>query len=71
MSAWKGYMQATVYLPERLIYNIYALPISRETKDRIKKTKNVGQSRPCIFEIRNEPALEDLDTVMQFKIKAK
>lgn len=71
MSAWKGYMQATVYFPERLIDQIYALPIGKETKDRIRETKNVGKSKPCIFEIRDHQVLEDFDKVMQFKIKAK
>ncbi|WP_294344062.1 DUF3788 family protein [Prosthecochloris sp.] len=71
MSAWKGYMQATVYFPERLIEQIYTLPIDKEMKERIKKTRNVGKSKPCIFEIRDHHILKDMDIVMQFKIKAK
>ncbi len=71
MSAWKGYMQATVYFPERLIEQVYTLPIDKETKERFKKTKNVGNSTPCIFEIRDNHVLKDIDIVVQFKIKAK
>ena len=71
MSAWKGYMQPTIYFPERLIEQVYLLPIGKVTKDRITKTKNVGKSKPCIFEVRNQKILKDLETVMRFKIKAK
>ena len=71
MSAWKGHMRATVYLPEKYIDEIYALDISEEMKGKFKKTKNVGKSKPCIFEIRNKDVLEDFNKVMQFKILAK
>lgn len=71
MSAWKGYMQAAIYLPVRLVDNVYALDISEEVRNKIKETKNVGKSKPCIFEIRNRDILTDFNTVMQFKIVAK
>ena len=71
MSAWKGYMQATIYFPERHIEDIYQLHIRDETKARIKKTKNVGKSKPCIFEIRNKEIIKDFNEVMQFKIATK
>ena len=71
MSAWKGYMKAAVYFPERYIEDIYKLNISSEAKKKIKKTKNVGKSKPCIFEIRNKKVLKDLDKVMKFKILTK
>jgi hypothetical protein len=71
ISAWKGYMQAAIYLPERLIGQVYALDITKETRDKIKTTKNVGKSKPCIFEIRESSILNDFEKVMQFKITAK
>jgi hypothetical protein len=71
MSAWKGFMKAAIYIPERLIEDVYSLHISEETKKRIQATKNVGKSKPCLFEIRNQKILTDLDTVMQFKIEKK
>ena len=71
MSAWKGYMQATVYVPLKHMDSVDALPLAAETKDRIRATKNVGQSKPCIFEIRNQKVLKELDTVMQFKIRTR
>lgn len=71
MSAWKGYMQATVYFPEKYIDEIYKLDISDETKEKIRETKNIGKSKPCIFEIRNKNVLEDFNKVVQFKISAK
>ena len=44
ISAWKGYTQATIYVPEKYIKEIYKLEISEDTKEKIRKTKNVGKS---------------------------
>ena len=71
MSAWKGYMQAAIYFPVRLLDEALKLDISEERKEKILKTKNVGKSKPCIFEIRKQDDLLDLEKVMLFKIKSK
>lgn len=71
MSAWRGYMQATIYVPERQIDQVYELPLAPDTKNRIKATRNVGTSKPCIFEIRDAGILEDLDMLVKFKIRAR
>lgn len=71
MSAWKGLMKAAIYIPDRLTDKIYELPVSEETKERIKSTGNVGKSKPCTFEIRDQRVLLDLEKVMQFKIQMK
>jgi hypothetical protein len=71
MSAWKGYMQAAIYIPEKYIDEVYNLDISEEMKDKIRNTKNVGKSKPCIFEIRNDTILNDIEKVIHFKISAK
>ena len=68
MSAWKGFMQATIYFPERYIDDIFQLGITDKTKNRIMATKNVGRSKPCIFEIRNINAVKELEKGMKFKI---
>ncbi len=71
MSGWKGYMQATVCIPEKHIERLYEVPVSDEIRERIRATRNVGKSKPCIFEVRNQKVLKDLDRVMQFRIQAK
>lgn len=71
MSAWPGYMQATVYVPEARIPEIGALDLSERAKARIAETKRVGKSLPCIFEIRDAQAIRDLNTVMQRKMEWK
>lgn len=71
MSAWKGFMQATIYFPEKYIDEIYNLDIGEETKKRIRETKNTGRSKPCIFRVSNVQMLKDLEKVMLFKLKAK
>ena len=42
-----------------------------ELKTKIAETKNVGKSKPCIFEIRDKSLLSDFEKVMLFKIKSK
>jgi len=71
MSAWKGFMQATIYFPEKYIDKVYDLPVSEEVKRKIQSTKQVGKSKPCIFEIRDDFILDDFSKVMKLKIDCK
>lgn len=71
MSAWRGYMQATLYFPLRFLDEILALDIREDTRAKIRNTRNVGKSKPCIFEIRTKEALKDFEKIMEFKIKTK
>ncbi len=71
MSAWKGFMQATMYFPERYMGEIEKLDIGEAQKEKIRQTKNTGKSKPCIFEIREQGVLEDFEKVMQFKLAAR
>ncbi len=71
MSAWKGYMQATSYFPLRLIDKVYELDLREETKERIRNTKNVGKSKPCIFEIRDESVIKEFKRVVELKIASR
>jgi hypothetical protein len=69
MSAWKGYMKATIYIPDKYIEDIQNLDVTKNTMDWIMNTKNVGKSKPCMFEIKDSSVLEDFNKVMQFKIE--
>lgn len=71
MSAWKGYMQATVYVLDRHMEGFLGLDISVKTKEKIMSTKNVGKSKPCIFEVKNSDILTDLEKVINYKIAVK
>jgi hypothetical protein len=71
MSAWKGFMQATIYVPEKFAEEIYSLNLSEARKEKIRQARKVGKSTPCTFEIRSSEALEEFDQVMQFKIALK
>lgn len=71
MSAWKGYMQATIYMPEKFLDQVYALPISEARKEKIKQARSMGKSRACIFEVRSSEVLEDFEKVMHLKIALK
>ena len=71
MSAWKDYIQATIYLPEKHIDGVYAWDIDEDTRQRIGRTKNVGRSKACIFEVRDFDILKDFDAVLQYKLRLK
>lgn len=71
MSTWNGFMQATIYFPMILLEKVLTLDISEEVKEKIINTKNVGKSKPCIFELRSSDILIDFIKVMEFKINNK
>jgi len=71
MSAWKGYMKATIYFPEKYIGDLQKLDLPAKSKQGIIETKNVGKSKPCMFEIRNKNILKELEVVMLYKISTK
>jgi len=71
MSAWKGFMKATVYFPERSMENVYSLTVNDVVKESLKEAVAVGKSNACVFKIRNKKMLKDFNTVMQFKMTAK
>ena len=71
MSAWKGYMKATIYIPEKHVGSLLDLPLSLETKNSVRAANNVGKSKPCMFEVRDETVLKDLESIMQYKAQIK
>lgn len=71
MSAWKGYMQATVFFPEKYLQQVYSLDINKVVLAKIQATTYVGKSKPCIFEIRSTEILKDFETVMRLKFECK
>lgn len=71
MSAWKDFMQATIYFPLIILEKVLALEIDERLKEKIINTKNVGKSKPCIFEIRTSEILIDFEKVMELKITSK
>ena len=71
MSAWKGYVKATIYIPEKYKDTLDQLNISEETKERIHETTNVGKSKPCMFEITNKKVLKEFSIVMKHKMELK
>jgi len=67
MSAWKDYMQATVYVPCAYLNELKGMELRESVKEKILSAKQVGKSLPCMFEIRNTDILDDLKKVMLFK----
>jgi hypothetical protein len=61
MSAWKGFMKATIYFPQKYVDRVYQSNISEAMKQKIRNTKDVGKSKPCLFELRNNQIPEDLE----------
>ncbi len=71
ISAWNGFLLATIYFPEKYLEKVYDLAISEEVKIKIKSTKYVGKLKPCIFEIRDLTKLNDFSKIMKLKIECK
>ncbi len=71
MSAWKEFMQATIYFPEKYLELVWDADISASQKEKIRNTKNVGKSKPCTFELRDESVLADIEKIIQLKLKCK
>jgi hypothetical protein len=71
MSAWKGFMKATIYFPQKYVDRVYQSDISEAMKQIIRDTKDVGKSKPCLFELRNNQIPEDFEKVMKLKIESK
>ena len=71
MSAWKGYLKATIYIPEKHVGSLLDLPLSLETKNSICAANNVGKSKPCMFDVRDETVFKDLESIMQYKVLLK
>lgn len=71
MSAWKGYIKATIYIQDKHMDGLFETDISEETRKAIMEAKNVGKSKPCMFEIRDMKSLKDFSTVMEYKIEKK
>lgn len=71
ISAWNGFMKATIYFPEKYAEKIYDLDIGEELKEKIRQTKKAGKSTPCTFEIRDNKILSVFEKVMKLKIECK
>ena len=68
MSAWKGYMQATIYVNDKHVDGLKGIGLREEVKEKIFSAKKVGKSLPCMFEIRDAEMVKDLEKVASYKI---
>ena len=64
-------MQATVYVPLSRLNLVMELDIGEAAREKILSTSDVGKSKPCIFEIRTDGILEDLEKVIDLKIRTR
>ncbi|MDX9789522.1 MAG: DUF3788 family protein [Candidatus Kapaibacterium sp.] len=71
MSAWNGFMQASIYISEKYVDKLYELNISNDLKEKFRNTKNVGKSLPCTFNIIDNEILIDFEIVMNYKLMCK
>lgn len=71
MSAWRGYMQATIYVPDKYIDQVYQLDLSEARKEHIRGAKKMGKSTACIFEVIDAGVLVEFEKVMRLKMGFK
>lgn len=70
MSAWKGFIKATVYVPEREAAGLEDLDLPASTKKRLREAQRVGKSLPCTFDLTDDQAVKELEAVVGFKLVA-
>lgn len=71
MSAWDGFVKATVYVPEKHVEGLFGLDIPEDERERLRGTRNVGKSKPCSFDIRTEEDLPAFEKLMRYKLDSK
>ncbi len=71
MSAWTGFLKATIYIQEKYCDQLYQLNLTDDRIQFIQNTKNVGKSKPCMFELKSSEILKELETVLIFKMSLK
>lgn len=68
MSAWEGFVRATVYVAEKDVPGLRGLDLSPATKDALGAAKRVGKSLPCTFDVTGTTSLRELEAVMGYKM---
>ena len=71
MSAWHGFMKATIYFPERYADGIYDLDIPESEKEKVRNAANTGKSKPCVYEIRDSDILNTVEAMLVYKIASR
>jgi hypothetical protein len=71
MSAWKGFLKATVYFPEKYIKEVNNLTVRIKSDNHEIAIQKVGKSRAFIFEIRDQAVLDKLRLAIEVKISLK
>jgi len=71
MSAWTGFIKATIYFPEKYTEGIHNLELNPDLLDFIKSTNNVGRSKPCMFELKSMDIIPDFETLIKYKLTCK
>lgn len=71
MSAWNGFIQATIYFPERYFEKVLEPDINETLKESFRSTGKIGKSRPCTFQIKDAGIPDVFVTVMKYKMECK
>lgn len=71
MSAWKGFLKATIYLQEKHVDGIRSLDLGEKTKVNFMNARNVGKSKPCMFEIQDTKIFKDFEEMIRYKIRVR
>lgn len=71
VSARKGFIMATIYLPLKHLDRFFELDIDDSIKQKVEQSKDIMKSRPCTFEIREAGILDDFEKVLKLKTELK
>lgn len=70
LSIWESFFKISFFFSDKIRDELLALPITKETKEVIKKAKTMGktfQYLPIIFDVSDEHQLNDLCILSNFR----
>jgi hypothetical protein len=68
VSIWRGHFKTTFYFTAKNDSDIEALSIASELKAAYRAHTPIGKLKPMTVEVRNKKALQDVSTLMEYKI---
>ncbi|MFD2305980.1 DUF3788 family protein [Enterococcus termitis] len=70
LSIWDGFFKVSFFFSEKIRAQLLDLPLSDDTKERIKNTAPHGKSMQylsLIFDVKNDQLLDDIYILAQFR----
>lgn len=71
ISIWDGFFKVSFFFTDRAKIKILELPINSEIKENMLKEKAIGKIYPLVIEVHNENQINDILTLITYKLSIK